>query len=314
MTGRILITPRSLTEPGAAAAAVLQPLRDKGFEFVFGPPGRLPTEPELAELLPGCDGYLAGVETISADVLRRADSLRVIARNGAGVDNVDLEAARRQGIAVERAAGANAQAVAELALALMLCGLRQIPASHLALREGRWARVLGREATGLDLGIVGFGAIGRRLAAVTAGLRMRIRYHDVAPVDVTGMNPAPTAADLATLLAESDVISLHVPATPDGSPLLGASQIAALRPGAVVVNTARASLVDEAAMVAALDEGRVGAYCTDVFADEPPRPGALLAHPRAVLSAHIGGYTRESSARAAGEAVERLLSVLESAG
>lgn len=312
MTGRILITPRSLTEPGAAAASLLQPLRDRGFELVFSPPGRLPTEPELAELLPGCDGYLAGVETISADVLRCAATLRVIARNGAGVDNVDLAAAQRQGIAVERAAGANAQGVAELALALMLCGLRQIPASHMALREGGWVRALGREAAGLSLGIVGFGAIGRRFAAVTTGLRMRIRYYDVASVDVAGISPAPETADLAPLLAQSDVVSLHVPATPEGSPLLGAAQIAALRPGAVVVNTARASLVDEAAMVAALDEGHVSAYCTDVFADEPPRPSALLSHSRAVLSAHIGGYTKESSARAAGEAVERLLSVLGS--
>ncbi|HLI39850.1 MAG TPA: NAD(P)-dependent oxidoreductase [Streptosporangiaceae bacterium] len=310
MTGRILITPRSLTEPGAAAAAVLQPLLDRGFELVFGPAGRLPTEPELTALLPGCTGYLAGVETISADVLRRAGSLRVIARNGAGVDNVDLATARRQGIAVERAVGANAQGVAELALALMLCGLRQIPASHTALREGRWVRLLGREADGLDLGIVGFGAVGRRLAAVTSGLRMRVRYHDVAAVDVAGISPPPKAASLATLLAESDVVSLHLPATAGGRPLLGPRELAALRPGAVIVNTSRASLVDEAAMVAALDAGHVGAFCTDVFADEPPRPGALLAHPRAVLSAHIGGYTSESSARAAGEAVRSLLAVL----
>ncbi|HVT68907.1 MAG TPA: NAD(P)-dependent oxidoreductase, partial [Trebonia sp.] len=253
MTGRILVTPRSLTEPGAAAAAVLQPLRDRGFELVFGPPGRVPTEAELAELLPGCEGYLAGVETISADVLRHAGALRVIARNGAGVDNVDLAAARRQNIAVERAPGANAQAVAELALALMLCGLRQIPASHTALREGRWVRVLGREAAGLTLGIVGFGAVGRRLAAATAGLRMRVRYHDVAPVEVAGLSPVPGPADLTALLAGSDVVSLHVPATSDGRPLLGAREIAGLRPGAVVVNTARASLVDEPAMAAALD-------------------------------------------------------------
>jgi phosphoglycerate dehydrogenase-like enzyme len=309
VSGRILITPRSLTEAGGSAA-VLRPLRDAGFELVFSSPGRLPSGTELGELLPGCDGYLAGVETISADVLRHADALKVIARNGAGVDNVDLAVARGLGIAVERAAGANAQGVAELALALMLCGLRQIPASHTALRGGQWARSMGREATGRSLGIVGFGAVGRRFAAVAAGLRMRVRYHDLAPGDTAGLTPAPEFTDLDTLLAASDVVSLHAPGTPDGGPLLNAARIGALRPGAVIVNTARSSLVDEAAMLNALETGQAGAYCTDVFADEPPRPSALLAHPRAVLSAHIGGYTEESSARAATQAVQRLLAVL----
>ncbi|MFL4910641.1 phosphoglycerate dehydrogenase [Streptomyces sp. MMS24-I2-30] len=309
MNGRILITPRSLTEAGATAD-VLRPLHNAGYDLVFSAPGRLPSGEELARLLPGCDGYLAGVEKISADVLNHADTLKVIARNGAGTDNVDLDAARGRGIAVERAAGANAQGVAELALALMLCGLRQIPASHTALRHGMWARSLGREATGRNLGIVGFGAIGRRLAAASVGLRMTVRYSDLAPVYTTGMDPAPEYTDLDSLVAASDVISLHVPATPDGRPLLDVDRIAALPQGAVVINTARATLVDEAAMLDALENGQVGAYCTDVFADEPPRPSDLLAHPRTVLSAHIGGYTEESSTRAAAEAVHRLLAVL----
>lgn len=314
MSDRILVTPRSLTDQRPEAFALLAPLREHGYNVVFGPSGRLPEESELCELVDGCVGYLAGIESISAAVLERAGALRVIARNGTGVDNVDLVAAAQRGIAIERAPGANAQGVAELALALMFSGLRHLTASHEALREGRWVRFLGREAAGRTLGLVGFGEVGRRLARIASGIGMRVLYNDLTPVADGSGQVSAIFVPLVYLLGESDVVSLHLPALPGGRVLLGSGELELLRPGAVVVNTSRASLVDEAAMVGSLEDGTVSAYCTDVFSEEPPRAGPLRDHPRSVLSAHLGGFTQESVARASQLAVEGLLRVLEPEG
>ena len=154
---RILITPRSLTETGLDNVPELKPLRVSGYQLVAAPAGRLPTEEELLDLVPGCVGWLAGVEHIGARVLEAAKDLRIISRNGTGTDAIDLKAAERAGVRVERAAGANAEGVAELTLALALSALRHIPRSAAALRSGSWRRWQGRELPDCAVGVVGLG-------------------------------------------------------------------------------------------------------------------------------------------------------------
>lgn len=304
---RVLVTPRSLTRaPGPEVAS----LEAAGCEVVLGPAGRQPTEDELVELVPGCVGYLAGVEPVTRRVLEAADALRVISRNGAGTDTIDIEAAAERGILVERAAGANARGVAELTLALLLCALRQVPRSSAALSEGRWERELGREAAGLALGVVGTGAIGRQVLTLGRALGMRALASDVAPPPDLLADHTITFLDLDELVAAADVLTLHCPPPADGRPLVGATQLARARPGLVLVNTARAALVDPAAVEAALAGGRLGGFATDVFDPEPPEPSSLLSHPRVIATPHIGGYTVESVARAGAAAVESLLRAL----
>lgn len=304
---RVLVTPRSLTRaPGPEVAS----LEAAGCEVVLGPAGRQPTEDELVELVPGCVGYLAGVEPVTRRVLEAADALRVISRNGAGTDTIDIEAAAERGILVERAAGANARGVAELTLALLLCALRQVPRSSAALSEGRWERELGREAAGLALGVVGTGAIGRQVLTLGRALGMRALASDVAPPPDLLADHTITFLDLDELVAAADVLTLHCPPPADGRPLVGATQLARARPGLVLVNTARAALVDPAAVEAALAGGRLGGFATDVFDPEPPGPSSLLSHPRVIATPHIGGYTVESVARAGAAAVESLLRAL----
>lgn len=300
---RVLVTPRSLTR---GPSPEVDRLRAAGHEVVLAPAGRQPTEDELLALVPGVVGWLAGVEPITARVLDAADALRVISRNGAGVDNVDLDAAAAHGVAVVRAGGANARGVAELAIALMLSALRSVPGSSAALRDGRWERTLGREAAGLTLGVVGAGAIGRQVLALGAAFGM----------DVLASDPYP-AADLDVpfvgvdeLLARADVVSLHAPAPADGSAVVDARVLAGTREGLVLINTARAALVDDDAVLAALEDGRVAAYAVDAFDVEPPPPSPLLAHPHVIATPHVGGYTRESVARAGSAAVENLLAEL----
>src|SRR4051812_16091973 len=228
--GRILVTPRSVTQRGLGAVPELGPLRAAGFELVSGPPGETPSEDQLLRLVPGCVGWLAGVEPIGAGVLAAATDLKIISRNGTGVDNIDLEAASAAGVVVARAAGANAQGVAELTVTLALAVLRDVPRSAEALRAGRWSRRPARELADLRVGVVGLGAVGRRVAALFAALGALVAGYDPF-VAVPGVPALP----LDDLLGQSDVISLHVPPLP-GGPLVTARELDLVPPGAVLVN------------------------------------------------------------------------------
>jgi D-3-phosphoglycerate dehydrogenase len=308
-TPRVLVTPRSLTQAGLAAVAELEPLRTAGFELVTGPAGRLPTEAELLELVPGCVGWLAGVEKIGADVLAAATELRVISRNGTGVDAVDLAAARRLGVRVERAVGANARGVAELTLALVLAALRQLPWSAATVRAGGWRRWPGREVAECRVGVVGLGAVGAVVAELCVAWGADVLACDPAVAPAAG-SPV-RAVELDELLASSDVVTLHAPPPPGGRPLLDAARLGTLPAGAVLVNTSRAALVDDDAVLAALCSGALSAYAVDAFETEPPELTDLLRHERVIATPHLGGYTGESVRRSTEQAVRNLLTVLE---
>lgn len=299
--GRILVTPRSMSRPGAPG---LDRLEEAGYDIVMPSPGRQPSTAELVAAVPGVIGWVAGVEPIGAEVLGQADALRAISRNGAGRDGIDPEAATAADVAVLTARGANARGVAELALGMMINGLRGVPGSTAALKDGRWERTPGREVQGRTLGIVGYGAIGHVLAGFAHALGMQVVAHD----------PFLTEADvplleLDELLGSSDVVSLHVPPSPAG-PLLDAPRLALLRDDVVLINTARSTVVDEVALLDELTRGRVALYSVDAFDVEPPPPSALLAHPRVLPTPHLGAATEESSRRAAEAAVDNLITAL----
>lgn len=304
---RILITPRSLT---SAPPPELEPLRQAGFDLVFSTPGRTPDEAELLHLLPDCVGWLAGVEPVSPSVITSARRLRVISRNGSGVDNLPLEECARRGIIVARAQGSNSVGVAELTLALMLAACRHLPDTVAGVRDGSWSRTRGREIAGATAGIIGMGAIGRRVAGILAAMGAEVLAYDPAKPSLGPLAEVVRFAPLSEVIGTAEMLTLHCPMTGDGSPLLDAGRIATMRSGTVVVNTARAGLVDETALLAALDEGRLLAYATDVFHEEPPRDRTLAAHPKVIATSHIGGLTDGSVSRATGDAVANLLRAL----
>ena len=308
MKRRILVTPRSATKGGHPSLAAL---KEAGFEVVFSRPGVLPTEEDLLQHLPGCVGYLAGVEVVSAAVLENAKELKAISRNGTGADAIDLVAAERLGIKVLRAQGANARGVAELAMALLLCISRSLTQSDRSIKAQRWERHEGVELEGRTLGLVGCGQIGRLVTGFALAFGMKIVAHDPMP----SWKNAPDGfryGSFDELLATSDAISLHCPPRPDGRPILDREAIARLRKGAIVINTARDGLIDDGAMLEALDSGRVKGIGLDVFDDEPPNEWRPAQHPKAVSSPHIGGYTPESIDRAMSSAVQNLLEALGS--
>lgn len=305
MTGKIAITPRSLSGAGHPALAALT---DRGYDLVYPSPGNTPSEADLLGAIPGCVGWLAGVEPITDRVLQAASGLKVISRNGTGTDNINLPDARARGIKVERTIGANARGVSELAITLMLAGFRHVPWSDATLRAGGWDRRVGTEVFGRTLGVVGCGAIGRQVAQMAIGLGMKVIGYD--PFPHPGFAPDGFRyGSLDDIWNMSDAISLHCP--PAAAPLIDVVTVAALRPGVVIVNTARAGLIDDQAVLAGLEIGQIGCLATDVFHQEPPQMTPLLAHDRVIQTPHSGGLTVESVDRATRGAVKNILKVLE---
>jgi phosphoglycerate dehydrogenase-like enzyme len=302
--GKILITPRSLTKEGHPA---LEQLKKAGHQVITCTPGKMPEEAELLALLPGCVGYLAGVEKVSARVLEAAKGLKVISRNGAGIDNVDLEAAKRLGIAVRPAPGSNARGVAELTLALIFSLLRSLPWSDRQLKAQAWNRRQGLEVAGRTLGLVGCGNIGRIVVELATAVGMKTMAYKRHP-DPAFAPPHFRWVAPEELYSGSDVISLHCPA--GAKPVIDGQAIAKFKKGVYLVNTARAGVVDEQALLAALDSGQVAGYAVDAFAQEPPKDWKLAGHDKVIATPHVGGFTEESVSRATEDAVRNLLEVL----
>lgn len=306
---RILITPRSLT---ASPPPALDRLSDAGYRLIKATPGQMPDEDDLIRLLPGCVGWLAGVEKVSARAIAAADRLRAISRNGVGLDNLPLEALAARGVRVTRAEGANAIGVAELTIGLMLAAAREIPSTDAGIKAAGWPRRLGREIHGATVGIVGCGTIGGTVARIAAALGASILAYDPTRPDPGLPAGRFRWAGKDELLGLADFVTLHCPPLADRA-LIDARALSAMRPGAILVNTARAALVDEAAVIEALDRQVLAGYATDVLREEPPETLALAGHPKVIATSHIGGYTVQSVERATEIAVTNLLDALGAA-
>lgn len=233
---------------------------------------------------------------IDADLIDAAPRLRVVVRAGVGVDTIDLEAARRRGVAVCNAPEATTASVAEMTLAGLLGLARPIAAADRSMKAGRWekSRFSGRELGGATLGLVGCGRIGRRVASLAHAFGMRVIAADPMPIPAElGVE----AVDLDTLCHRADYISLHAPGTPSTRHLFDVERLARCRHGVRIVNTSRGELIDEAALLAALDSGQVAGAALDVFDPEPPLTTALVAHPAVVATPHIAASTAEGQER-----------------
>jgi D-3-phosphoglycerate dehydrogenase len=305
---KVLVTPRSVTRGGHPS---METLRAAGCEVVFCKPGAQPTEGELCELLSGCQGYLAGVEAVTARVLDAAKDLRAISRNGTGVDNVDLAAAEARGIAVLRAEGANARGVAELTIGLLFALARGIADCDSSLKRGGWERgSAGVELEGKTLGLAGCGRVGQLVARMAHGLGMKVLAFDPFPSPSFAPGPDFYYASLDEVCARADFLSLHCPPLCGGQTLLDAAALGRVKRGAFLINTARYDLCDPEALLVALDSGQLAGVALDVFDAEPPLDPRLVRHPRVIGTPHLGGYTRESIDRAMTVAVDNLLAAL----
>ncbi|MBV8716246.1 MAG: phosphoglycerate dehydrogenase [Chloroflexi bacterium] len=266
-------------------------------------------------LLPDAEALLVRSETrVTAEVLERAAHLRVIGRAGAGVDTIDVDTATRRGVVVVNAPGGNAVAAAEHSLGLIFALARRVAVADASMKRGEWRRsaYVGTELTGKTLGLVGLGRVGAEVARRALGLDMRVLVYDPYVPDEHARRLGLEPTELEPLLRAADFVSLHVPLTENTRNLLDAARLACMRPTAFLINCARGGLVDEAALLAALDSGQLAGAGIDVYPTEPvASEDPLPRHPKVVATPHLGASTVEAQAQVAIQVATEVLAVLE---
>ena len=280
---------------------------------------------QLADALREYDAIcVRSATTVRKDLIDQVPNLKAIARGGVGMDNIDVDYARSKGIKVVNTPAASSRAVAELAFAHIFSIARSLHVANREMATGDFSKLKksfggGIQLQGLTLGVVGLGRIGREAARIGLGLGMRVigsdpyQKHVDVEVPIHGIATAPvvriTSMNLPELLKRADIITLHVPAQDDG-PLLGAEELAMLQQDAIIVNTARGGLIDEAALLEALEGDRIAGIALDVFDNEPKPEGRLLNHPKISVSPHIGAATGEAQRLIGIELADQLISIL----
>jgi len=272
-------------------------------------------ESKTLESLPESDALIVrGRTKVTAEVIRSAGPrLKVVGRAGVGVDNIDLEAARARGLTVVNAPEAATVAVAELTLGMMLALARQIPLADSGMRRAEWRKseLHGSELSGKTLGIVGVGRIGAAVAARAAAFGMRVLGHDPLLSDGELQRRGTEPLSFDALLRESDYICLHLPLTDETRGLIGRETLQRFKPGARLISAARGGIIDEAALLEALESGHLAGAALDVYAEEPPGELPLRRHPNVVLTPHIGAQTREAQSKAALDIAGEVLAALQ---
>lgn len=305
---RILVTPTSY---GRDDPRLRSELEAAVGQVIYNPTTRPLSSEELAGLLPGCDGYIAGLDQIDRAALAGADRLKVIARYGAGVDRVDLDAARERGIVVTNTPGANTVSVAELAIGLMLAAARSIPQANAATKQGEWPRLSGVSLEGHTVGLVGFGAIGRAVARRLQGFDCTVLAYDPFPNVEAAQALNVALLPLEELLPRADFVSLHLPAMAETRGMVDAEFLSRMKAGAILVNTARGEIINEGDLLAALQNGRLRGAALDAFADEPPgADNPLLQLPQVIATPHTGAHTDGATNAMGRGALRNLLAVL----
>jgi len=260
------------------------------------------TPAELLERLSGCEVLVVRSATrVTKEIIDAGKQLKVIARAGVGLDNIDVKAAEARGIKVLNAPEAPTVAVAELVLAHMLAWARHLLPADSGMKAGRWekAQLMGSELRGKTLGIVGTGRIGRAIGYRAKAFSMNLLAYDTGQSPEFAEQTGAKYVDLDTLLRESDFVTLHVPLIPGTKHMISKRELELMKPTAVLINTSRGGVVDEGALAEALRTGKITGACLDVYEREPPRDSPLLKLPNVVLTPHLGASTREAQRDAA---------------
>jgi phosphoglycerate dehydrogenase-like enzyme len=307
VTNRIVVTWPVFDVDGSTTGARLTAA---GCEIVLAPKTGARSADELVEILGDAAGVIASTDPFDASVFARCPNLRVIARTGVGVDAIDLGAATAAGVIVATTPGANEEAVADHALAMILALLRRLDDNDAAMRSGHWDRagdLTPGDLSGATVGLLGCGAIGR------AVIRRLLAFGSTVLVCDPYVQVAPDQTELVTLdelLERADVVTVHAPLTAETKGILGAAEIARLKPSAVVVNVARGGIVDETALFTALRDGALAGAALDTFTVEPPDITAFADVPHLILSPHIGGFSHRSIEAMTSTATTAVLDVL----
>jgi D-3-phosphoglycerate dehydrogenase len=304
----VLVTTRSF---GREVPEPMERLRSAGCTILEWREGSGLSETDLVAKVAQADAWIVAFHPIDAPLMDAAPRLRIIAKHGVGIDNINVAAATSRGIVVTTAPSANDQAVADLTMALLLALLRRIPEANASVKAGRWERFLGFDLTGKVFGILGFGRIGQNVARRAKGFGVELIGADPAWPEEAARGIGIRRVTPDQLFAQSDVISLHAPLTAETQGLIDGAAIARMKPGVWIVNTSRGKVVQEQAMYEALLAKKVAGYASDVFEAEPPAGSPLLNLPNVIVSPHMGTHTRESLALMGHRAADAVLCVLQ---
>lgn len=285
---KVLVTPRSFGKTDPEAFKLLELA---GFEVVRNYTGGILDAGRLTEMLSGCDGIILGVDPLNADVLAAAPKLRAVAKYGVGTDNIDLPECERRGIKVSVTAGANANAVADYAFALMLAAARKVLPIDAMCRRGDWSKTTAIDVYGKTLGLIGLGAVGKGVAKRARGFDMNILAYDLFWDDKWAQNADVRRAGLEQIYRESDFISAYVPLNEQTRGMISSKEIAMMKPTAVIINTARGGVIDERALLDALRQNRIYGAGIDVFTEEPPEDSAWFELENIVIGSHCAAST-----------------------
>jgi D-3-phosphoglycerate dehydrogenase len=306
----VLVTPTSF---GQEDTELIQRLEEAVGRVSYNRAGKPLSSSLLHDLLPGVDGYIAGLDTVDRSALEAADSLRVIARYGSGIDRVDVEAAREKGIVVTNTPGANTVSVAELAIGLMLTLARQICTASASTKSGAWPRLHGVALQGKVVGVLGFGAIGRQVARRLRAFDCTVVAYDPIPdVEFAELHGVELVQSVDEVVRRADFLTLHVPASPATRGMVDAAFLDKMKQGSYLINTARGELIDEEALLDALKSGKLQGAALDAFATEPPdASNPLLALPNVVATPHTGSHTDGATNAMGWAALDDCLAVLQ---
>lgn len=291
---------------------ISDPLHPEAIAWLQQQPGAHVLQPEiphdeLLKAISDCDALIVRSRTkVTKEVIIAGKKLKVIGRAGTGLDNIDVEAAQKANILVLNAPGANANAVAELTVGCMIALARDLPQAIRAVSAGERVKGYGIELAGKTLGLIGYGRIGRLVAHLALAFGMKVLAYDI--ITPEHIEPGVRLVPLAGLLRSSDFVSLHTPLTPETRGLVDAKLLEQCKQGSFLINTARAELVDEAAVLEALQSGKLSMYAADLYADR----SLLIGHPQVFLTPHIGASTQEAQRRAGLEIVEKVWQAIKS--
>ncbi|OAA83360.1 phosphoglycerate dehydrogenase [Clostridium ljungdahlii] len=288
---KILITPRSF---GKHSKEPFELLKQKGFELVVNPYGRILTQDEMIKEVSDVDGIIIGVDPLNAEVLKHAKKLKVISKYGVGTDNIDLDYAKNNNITVTIAKGANSDAVADYAFALMISVARKIVPIDRGCRKLDWSKVTSIGMHGKTLGLIGLGNIGKGVAKRANGFGMKILAYDVYKDKEFASKNNVEYVTIEKILKESDFISIHLPLTKETKYIIGEKELNMMKENAVIVNTARGGLIDENALYDALKNNKIWGAGIDVFEQEPPKNKELLDLNNIVVGSHCAASTFEA--------------------
>ncbi len=288
-SAKVLVTPRSFGQHDRTLCEVLE---SSVREVIYNPEGRPLSSSELVDLLDGCDGYIAGVDNINREALISSKQLKVVSRYGVGVENVDLQAAKEHGITITNTPKANAVSVAELTLGLILNLMRQIPYAVTETQKGNWPRIGGFSIEGKTIGIIGLGSIGKQLVERLSGFNCEIKAYDLYPDEEFASAHQVVLASFNEVVRQADILSIHLPLNEETYHLINSDVISIMKQGAFLVNTSRGELIDEGALLDALDSGHVAGAGLDVLSQEPPPPDhPILQAPNVLITPHSGSHT-----------------------